>query len=60
MKIEIYTCEPKELIYEWTADCVESTIEKTNHILQYLLNLLNLTDFSNHIVRIDYSDLKKG
>lgn len=55
MKIEIYTCEPKEFVYEWESNDIEPTIEKTKHILQFILNQLNLSDFNNHIVRIDYS-----
>lgn len=53
MKIEIYTCEPKELVYESTINTKNNSIEVISTILDNIKEQLNLNSFNGYIVRID-------
>lgn len=55
MKIEIYSTEPKELIYEETNNKLGSINEIKNTLMDCLIKL-NKNNFKDCIVRIDCSN----
>ena len=53
MKIEIYSTEPKEIVYECTINTRNNSIEVISTILSNIQQQLNLNSFNGYIVWID-------
>lgn len=53
MKIEIYTCNPKEIVYETTISTKNNSVEVISTVLNNIQEQLNIKSFNGYIVRID-------